>query len=434
MTPNAGGPDPAASRRDEAKLRLAFLISSAGDWIYRFAVPTLILKITGSATSTAFAYILEFVPYVVIGPAVGVVADRLDRRRLLVGCDAASCGMALVIALLATAPRPPVAALYLCAFSLSCLRPVYFPAFQGFLVDTVAQDRRPRFNSWIQATDGSLSLLGPVLGTAIVAAAGPALASTANAASFATSSLLVLAIRDRRPAPSAERSARSRPLLRAEFAAGLRVLRSSRALLSGTILITGANLAAYIIEANLVYLVLHAEHRPKLALGIAFGAQGLGAVTGAALTPRLLGARPAGKLLTAGMALSLLAMTVPALAPVWPAVVAGQAVEGAATSLIVVCWFTTLQKLIPSDVIGRFVAVGRAIAYSSIPLGALLGGWILGNVGSARMLFVAAAAIQVTITVATALAPVTHIAADAGSDADTAAAVTDARTPAAPDG
>ena len=377
-------------------LRAAFAISSTGDWIYKFAVPTLILRLTGSPIATAFAYVLEFIPYVVVGPFGGVLADRLPRRPTMVGCDAISAVLALGIAGLAQLGHAPVAALYLCALALACVRPVYFPALQGFLVEAVAEEHRPRFNSWTQVTEGMLNIAGPVIGTSIVALAGVPTATVLDAASFAAAALLVAAISYRRPPRPASRAARTTSVLR-DFAAGFRALTLSRAILIGTILITGANLAGNIIEGNLVYLVLAVEHHPKVALGAVFSAQGVGAIAGAFAAPRLLGRQRTGRLLGAGLGMSFVAMAIPAVFPSWPAILAGQGIEGAATALIVVCWFTALQKVIPAEVIGRFVAVGRAIAYATIPIGALLGGWLLTVSASTRLLFSCAAALEVVI-------------------------------------
>jgi MFS family permease len=407
---------PALSGRGGISLRAAFAISTTGDWIYKFAVPTLILRLTGSPIATAFAYVLEFIPYVLVGPFGGVLADRLPRRTTMVGCDAISAVLALGIAGLAQLGHAPVAALYLCALALACVRPVYFPALQGFLVEAVAEHQRPRFNSWTQVTDGMLSIAGPVLGTTIVGLAGVPTATVIDAASFAASALLVATIRIRRPprAPgpgaavaevraaaasegaAAGEGAGAASVLR-DLAAGFRALTLSRAILIGTILITGANLAANIIEGNLVYLVLAVQHHPKVALGAVFSAQGIGAIAGAFIAPRLLGRQRTGRLLAAGLGMSFVAMAIPAAFGDWASILAGQGIEGAATALIVVCWFTALQRVIPAGVIGRFVAVGRAIAYATIPAGALLGGWLLTLSASTRLLFGCAAAVELVI-------------------------------------
>src|SRR5215469_9512386 len=129
------------------RLCSAFLISSIGDWIYRFAVPTLILGITGSALATAFAYVLEFIPYVIIGPVAGVVADRWNRREILVMCDTGSTGITLTIVGITALHHLPLLMLYGCALLLACVRSLYFPAFQGLLVETIPGRNRARLNA-----------------------------------------------------------------------------------------------------------------------------------------------------------------------------------------------------------------------------------------------------------------------------------------------
>ena len=449
------------ARTGSITLRAAFAISSTGDWIYKFAVPTLILRLTGSAVDTALAYVVEFIPYVIVGPFAGVIADRFSRWRVMVACDAGSCVLALMIAILVRTGHTPIAVLYACALALACTRPLYFPAFQGFLVETVDQKDRTRFNSWTQVTDNVLSLAGPVLGVSIVAAAGAPLATGLDALSFAVSASLVAAIgyrrtaelwtgepglraRERNPAgptpaepsqpgadqhrehqhrqhqhrqhqPAASRSAGSEQApgrvagVLGDLAAGLRSVAVSRAILAGTILLTLGNLAAFLIEGNLVYVLLHIEHYQKIALGVVFSAQGVGGILGAVIAPRLIARYRTGHLLTAGMAISAAAMVVQAAAPRLSAIASGQALEGSGTALIVVCWFSTVQRLIPGSVIGRFVAAVRAIGYATLPAGALLGAWLFSLPVTTRTLFGAAAALQLVICLVTTRSPLVRI-------------------------
>lgn len=398
------------------RLRTAFTISSVGDWIYRFAVPMLVLRLTGSPLATAFAYVVEFVPYVVIGPFAGLVADRFPRRDVMILCDSASAAVAALLALLARAGHPPIAALYAVALLLACIRPFYFPALQGLTVEGVPEGRRAGFNAWTQVTDGLLSFSGPVFGTAIVAAAGVGTATSINAATFAASAAL-LASRSTVPGPTRHAPSPAAPSPAAPFgvrralAVGLRTIRYSPAILWGTVLITAANFTASLIEGNLVYVLLHSEGRSKVALGMVFSAQGAGAVVAGALAPRLMKLASAGLVIAAGMALSVMATAIPAILPVWGAIVAGQGIEGAAIALVVVCWFTSLQQTIPVELIGRFVATGRAIAYATIPAGAVLGAVLLDTSGSVRALFVAAVSIQLLVAIGTARSPAIRLRA-----------------------
>jgi hypothetical protein len=75
-------------------------------------------------------------------------------------------------------------------------------------------------------------------------------------------------------------------------------------------------------------------------------------------------------------------------------------------SIIVVCWFTERQRIVPPSAIGRVVSASRAIAYAAVPLGAVLGGWLAGRPDPLRLLFGVAAALQSVVFLGTALSPV----------------------------
>ncbi len=399
--------DMSQPRADSIRLRSAFLVSTTGDWIYRFAVPTLILQVTGSALSTAFAYVLEYIPYIAVGMFAGVIADRWDRRRVMVVCDSASFALALVMAGIALG-HPSVIALYACAFALACVRPFYFPAFQGLLVDAVPGPQRARMNAWTQTVDSGLNLVGPVLGTAVVAAVGVSSATLINALSFAMSAMLVYQIRYRRPNLEAPDGAATLRGITSDFLVGLRTLWQIKPIWYGTLLGTAANMAGYFVEGNLIYLGLHVEQLPKAALGLVFSGQGLGAILGAALAARLVERYPTGWLFTLGMGGSGVAMVVPVVLPYWWAVVLSWSLEAIATSVIVVSWFTTRQHLVPTAVTGRVAAVSRALAFTAIPLGAVMGGFLASTASPIRMVFGVAAAVQLLVFLGAARSPVAH--------------------------
>lgn len=427
------GPDASPPpARDGVRLRTAFLVSSTGDWIYRFAVPTLVLAVTGSAVSTALAYALEMIPYIVVGALAGVIADRFDRRRILIACDSVSTVLALVLAGAATLDRPPVSLLYLLAFLLACVRPFYFPAFQGFIVDTVPAQGLSRLNAWTQTVDSALGFLGPVAGTAVIAALGVPTATLVNAMSFGVSALLIWQIGARRIRPTAAattagsadpaadpgtRAGIWRELL-VDFMAGLRILWSIKPVWWGTVLIAAANLATFVVEGSIIYLVLEVDKLSKPAMGLVFSAQGLGAVLGALLVPKLLDRLPAGHLLVAGMGLSAATMGLPVLVPTYLGVVTGWGLEGIATSIIVVSWFTARQRVVPPEAIGRVVSVGRALAFAVVPFGAVIGGYAVTTAHPTRTLFLVAFLIQLVSFIATPLSPVARIDRAAPAEAE----------------
>ncbi|RKT54714.1 MFS transporter [Saccharothrix australiensis] len=384
----------------------AFTVSSVGDWIYRLAFPILVFQLTGSAVSTAFAYVVEFIPYVLVGLLAGAVADRVRRRLLMISCDLVSALLAGLLAVLASLPGTPLWLLYAVALVLASVRPFYFPAFQGYLTTTVPEDRLVRVNSTTQTLDSGLAMLGPFAGVAAVAWLGAAQATALNALSFALSALIM----SRCPADPAPTGAPAVHLV-ASVADGLRQLVRLRVIWWGTVLLTLSNLAAFMIEGNLVYLGLEVNGLDSLALSLVFAGQGLGAVLGAVLCPRLVDRFRTGHLLVAGLGLSVVAALAAALHPSWAVVVVAWGVEGVGTSLVVVPWFTARQKIVPTEVMGRVVSVSRALSYLTIPLGALLGGWLLAARG-ATALFGWTAAVAALVALAAAVGPLSRIDRD----------------------
>ncbi len=92
-------------------------------------------------------------------------------------------------------------------------------------------------------------------------------------------------------------------------------------------------------------------------------------------------------------------------------------------SVVVVAWFTERQRLVAPEAIGRVVSASRSIAYLTIPLGALLGGWLAGGADPLPEVFGFAAALQAAVFLGMALSPLTrtnpaHASADPASTPD----------------
>src|SRR5256885_9548725 len=73
--------------RNFRRLWLAQIVSEIGDWFYTLAIYTLLLQLTGRASSVALALVLQVLPQTLIGPTAGVVNDRVKRRRVMITAD-----------------------------------------------------------------------------------------------------------------------------------------------------------------------------------------------------------------------------------------------------------------------------------------------------------------------------------------------------------
>ncbi|GGZ46750.1 MFS transporter [Streptomyces inusitatus] len=396
-----------ARRRDESLLRAAFIVSSSGDWIFRFALPVLVLQLTGSAISTALTYAVEFVPFVVIGLFSGVVADRADRRQLMILCDVVSSVIVVGIGVLCLF-EPSVALIMTAAFLLGCVRPFSFPAFQGFLAERVAKERRPAMNAWVQGADGTLSTLGPVAGVAVVTLLGPTAASFANGVSFAVSAALIastaVVATGRRLIPSIVKACRS---LKPDSVAAIQLISRDRGLAWATVLLTVSNFAFPAAAANLIFIVAGPGGEIPVSLAVVSMAQGVGAVLGATVAPTLMRRLDGDLLMWTARAAMAAALLLPAFSTdVW-VLSACWFLAGLATSVFLVPWRTYRQGAVDGAFLGRVVGIQRAVPFAAIPFGALMGGWLLTEFG-ATTLFAVITAIQCLVTLGTLYAPLSR--------------------------
>src|SRR5919109_700316 len=96
--------------RNFRRLWLAQIVSEIGDWFYTLAIYTLLLQLTGQAQSVALALVLQVLPQTFIGPAAGVVNDRVRRKYVMITADLAR--MAIVLAMLLVRSRSTVWLVY----------------------------------------------------------------------------------------------------------------------------------------------------------------------------------------------------------------------------------------------------------------------------------------------------------------------------------
>ncbi|MFB7633432.1 MFS transporter [Streptomyces sp. NPDC056149] len=394
-------------------LLFAFVVSGLGNWTYRLTLPLMVLELTGSALNTAVVYALEYAPLLLLSLPGGVLADRFDRRRILVAGDLAATALAGLLAFVVTSGAAPVLVVYVLAFLLACVEPLYYPAFQVLVPSLVRDTDLERANAWLQMGDNVMSLAGPAAAGVLIAALGYQGAIWTDAATFAVSALAILALgrrpgTTRTPAPADAPSApppevrpAADPPPRGTFLGEIRdtlshICRDNRALLSGAVLFAVANLGTWMVQANLVYYLRDYHGVTPAGVGVVLAAQGAGAVLGAALCPWIGRRFAPGRVVIAGTVLAGTGIVVLAavrdvtgIAVLW-ALVYGVGIVN------MVSWFVLRQRTVPPELLGRVVATTRMIAFLTIPVASVLGGvleqhWhnmylIIALAGSLRLL------------------------------------------------
>jgi predicted MFS family arabinose efflux permease len=182
-------------RRNPAFSRLfsAELVSFAGDWFATVAILGLALELTGSPAIASLLLVVQTGAFALASPFAGVLADRLDRRRLMVVADLARVPVALAFMLV----RDP-ASLWI-AFAATALlsfgAAIFEPTSSASLPNLVDDDDLGEANVLIGSAWGTMLAVGAAIGGAVAATFGRDVAFVLNAASFGASALLIVGIR-----------------------------------------------------------------------------------------------------------------------------------------------------------------------------------------------------------------------------------------------
>ncbi|MEU5261101.1 MFS transporter [Amycolatopsis sp. NPDC021455] len=374
-----------AVRGDFSRLWLATAISAFGDGVRYTAIPLLALSFTTDPFRLALVTVAMAVP-LLFSALAGVLADMVDRRRLLIGVDLARAAVVTALALLVLTGTANLALVCVAAALLGLGEAVFAVGAQSFLPEVVPP-------AGLTAANGRLHIAQLVFRDSIGQAGGgvvfvlfAALPFLLDGTSFALGVLLLLAVR-----PTAAPVSAPRVSWRAMLAEGIRYLKADRLLSTLAVMLGVANFCVTGIAAVEVLYVVQELGLPKAVFGVFLAAVALGGIAGALLSGRLaarLGLFRAAltSLAFAGAAVLLLGLVA------WTATaVAGFAVFGFGTAVYQTLTVSFRQADVPSELLGRVNGVYRLIGTGTAPLGALAAGALAGTQGL-RAPFLAAGA------------------------------------------
>jgi ABC-type amino acid transport substrate-binding protein len=370
--------------RDFRLLWVGSLISSLGSWLLTLAIPAHVFLVTGSLRDTGLTLAAEYLPLLVLGPVAGVVTDRWDRRRLMIGTNL--IGAAAVTVMLAGLSPGRYWVLYVALIAESSAGVLYAPAWQARIPAIVGTGPMlSSANSLSSVSAGAVRLIGGPLGGVLLATYGAKWLICADALSYLVSAAAVFLT---------SRSGDEHPGRRTtiadvthDLADGLRVLRRqpvARALLPVTVIALAANasLSAVLIAFGVDRLG-GSEHTGFLLSGL-----GVGFLISAPVLRLLLDRVQPRHLLAASLAGNAAAyfalFTSSSLATGLPAAVA----IGAFGSMSLVIPQTAMQRVIPDAVLGRVSAVFLTGEAAATLFGAAAGPFLAQAAGFTRLALV----------------------------------------------
>ncbi len=351
------------------------LISLLGTWMQTVAQSWLVLTLTGSATALGVVVALQTLPVLLLGPYGGVVADRLDKRRLMIGLQSMMGVLALVLGLLTVTGVVALWQVYALAFLLGLNSCFENPARQAFVLEMVGPDDLRNAVSLNSVLVNAARAVGPALAGIIIALGGTGICFLLNAVSFAAvvvslSTLDTSALRPSAPAVRAKGQLRD----------GFRYVRAHRGLGVPLLMMALVGCLAYEFQVTLPVLADTTFGGGSQTYGFMTAAMGIGAVLGGLYVAAR--GRTGIRTLVGTSALFGVVMLGAAYAPNLPTELVALALVGAVSVGFLATGNSTLQLRADPQMRGRVMALWAVAFLGSTPIGGPVAGYVSETLGA----------------------------------------------------
>ena len=362
-----------AFRRYYAGQALSYL----GDGLRTLAIPLLVFHITGSAVSLGVTFALELLPFALFSLLGGSLADRLDRRRLMLIADGVRFAIMALFTLALWRGVLTLPLLYVGVVLLAICAAVFLGAQSSSIPYLLGKDRAKSAVAALSATEQGVNLIAPPLGGAIFGLVGALPALAVNAATYLCSQISIASVSTFGP----EEPGGFPPLdaIGADVRDGFRFVMGDRVMRTLTLNATLLNAVGIFGFVAMIPYLKREFGASDQVVGIAFGCFALGSVVGALVAGRT--HWPFGRALVTAYIFDALFWLPTIWAPsLWLAVgcVSLCAAFGAYEITCIVAW---RMRVIPEDMVGRVFGVIRLLVLIGMFPGSLLGGALTDSLG-----------------------------------------------------
>lgn len=376
-------PRPLLHDSDLRRYLAARVVSVTGSAVTFVAMPVLIYGITGSAAWTALAAVAQGLPYLVAGLWAGALADRVDRKRVMVVADLAAAAALASIPAAWWSGRLTAGHVIAVAFTVQTVFVFFDAANFGALPSLVARLRLPAANSLVVGSTMVVESLVPGLTGLLLVVTAPATLVAIDTISFVASALLIRSIV--RPLSGTRDPAHGAAPRLSAVADGLRFIWRHAVVRSMTIVSAlqafagGAFVALVVVWADDTFDIRAGDAR----IGLFFGGWGAGALAGALLMPHVTARIGGPRTVVAFVPVSAVAGLGVAVMPTWWAAVVALTCWGTAFMLVAINAVTVRQQVTPEPMMSRVMTTGRMLTFGAgYPLGALVAGILAEGFGA----------------------------------------------------
>ena len=370
--------------RDFNLVVIGQVVSILGSAVLRFALNLYVLDITGRADIFGLLIAVAAIPAIFFTPIGGAIADRFNRRNLMVIFDFSSSTVVLVLLFLLGAGHAPVVVIGIFLSLLSMISSMYQPAVQSSVPVLVCEEKLASGNGTVMGVAALSGLLGPVLGGVLYGVIGLNALVTASCVAFFLSAVMEVFIRI--PFTKPGRSKGMIPTIIDDMKLGLRyVVREKPAILKIIIFAAALNMfMSPLFIVGVPYILRITLNSSEGMYGIGMGILELSSIIGAVLTGVL-----TKNLKLSGLHRLLLVLSVFIL-PIafsvtpfilgfgyWPPFVLlmfFSALVTATATILSIFVITVVQKVTPNEILGKIMGIIMAAAGCAAPLGMALYG------------------------------------------------------------
>jgi MFS family permease len=392
-------PEPLGRNRDYLTVLISQGVSALGDAVTFTALPLLVLALTGSGLAMGVVGALGVLPDFACGMVAGALADRGDRRRMMLRADLGRALLTAAIPASVLLGGPTMAIILVVAAPMGVLRSVFRAGYISSVPALVGRVQVPRGTAILETMYSIGFIVGPSIAGVLSTTIGPGPTLAIDAASFGLSALGLFLVRRPLRAPLDRPGSRMADDIHEGivFIARHPVLRVVIGFWSVSTIFIAPMITA------LVFRVTRDLGQSAAILGLVVTAYGVGTIVGSLLATRLGHHSPAGAVLLAGelaMGAGLIGI---GLAPSVPAVIVLAVGYGAMETLVVVTYISVRTARSPDRLLGRIASTARVISLGLQPIGLLAGGLLVDAVGGTATIALIGAALCLLVV---AFAPV----------------------------
>jgi MFS family permease len=358
--------------------------SLVGTWMQMTAQSWLVFTLTHSATDIGFVVALQTLPVLLLGPYGGVVADRVDKRRLMIVLQAAMGLQAAVLSVLALTHVVTYLDVCVLAIILGLNNAFENPSRQSFVLEMVGPKDLRNAVSLNSTMNNVARAVGPAVAGVIIASIGEGWCFAVNALSFiaVVASLMAMDRSALSPSVPTERA-------KGQLLDGFRYVAATPKLLFPLIMMGLVGMLAYEFQVTLPIVAGHVFHSSSEVYGLLLASMGVGAIIGGLWTAAK-GKTGTRSMVRAAILFGIF-ITFAALSPkLWVEILA-LALVGFASVQFLAMTNSTLQLETDPQMRGRVMALWAVAFMGSTPIGGPLIGWITSLAGARVGLGVGAA-------------------------------------------